>query len=248
MMTFDDIDARAHDRILMQAIREVVPPCEGLDWDAIVAPKRLRPCTDARKRIIAAYANFCQQFDASLLAEALHRDRTTIIYSLHQHHAFLLDAAYRRRYAEEEKAIRERLAQLISIHNHNQKPKEMFTSTICGNLGRNAEVVTIREKSYFKMSVALGGKSKDTPTTWVQVLYFKSANSRLAEFLLSGASIVAQGRTEVSTYKHKDGTQGVDITIWADTLELTKRPAAAASPAQEQESPAAGNDFDDYNF
>lgn len=218
------------DAALFQSLREVCPQVEGLAWDAIVSHSRHREMVDARNRIVGAYYSLTSAGKINELAELLDHDRCTIIHARRSHDWLLrADFVYRRKYTAILKAVQDRLEILKAQYTITQNEETMFTSTISGKLGRDAEVITLRDKSYYKINVAIDGKGKDAPTTWVQVLYYKSDNSRLGEHLRSGAGIVAQGRLEVKAFNKRDGGTGIDITLWADTLELTKYAEKTAS-------------------
>lgn len=243
------ITPAASDNLLLRAIREEFPQQEGLDWDCLTSQSRKREYTDARKRVTGLYYELSEVGGCWVLADLLERDRTTILYFRKEHPALLYDTIYRRKYNRLRTAVESKYKELITEYQTQTTDKDMFTSTICGIMGRDAEVVTIREKSYYKLNVGIGKKgSKESSASWVQILYYKGDNSRLGEFLLKGASIVAQGRTEVSAYNRKDGGQGIDITLWADTLEVAKYPDSGKSVAAAPAAKAADNDMPDFEF
>ena len=218
------------DAALFQALRDVCSQVEGLAWDIIISHSRKREAVDARNRITGVYYSLTGVAKAGDLASLLDHDRCTLIHSRKQHDWLLrADFIYRRKYTALLKAVQDRLEILKAQYTTQTNEETMFTSTISGKLGRDAEVITLRDKSYYKINVAIDGKGKDAPTTWVQVLYYKSDNSRLGEHLRSGAGIVAQGRLEVKPFNKRDGGTGIDITLWADTLELTKYAEKTAS-------------------
>lgn len=223
-------EAMNKDAALFQSLREVCPQVEGLAWDTIVSHTRHREMIDARNRIVGAYYSLTSAAKINDLAELLDHDRCTIIHARRSHDWLLrADFVYRRKYTALLKAVQDRLEILKAQYTTTQNEETMFTSTISGKLGRDAEVITLRDKSYYKINVAIDGKGKDAPATWVQVLYYKSDNSRLGEHLRSGAGIVAQGRLEVKPFNKRDGGTGIDITLWADTLEITKYAEKTAS-------------------
>ena len=54
--------------------------------------------------------------------------------------------------------------------------------------------------------------------------------------LAAGTGVLVQGRQETKAYTSKDGQPHADITIWADTLEITRfvkeeKPATDDLPA-----------------
>lgn len=122
----------------------------------------------------------------------------------------------------------------------------MFTSMIIGRIGRAAETKDINGKNYYKFPIAVDGTRKDSPATWVNVLYYKREGGRLGDYLIPGASVAVQGRQDTSAYVGKDGKAHPDITIWADQLTVT-RYAKEEGAEREQaggDLPAGDNDVD----
>lgn len=95
----------------------------------------------------------------------------------------------------------------------------MLKGEIIGNIGRDAEVVTINDKTYTKFSVAHTPRKGET--VWVSVLYYGDG---LAKWLKKGAGVFASGDLSCNLYETKNGSKGVDITIWAREVQITKFP------------------------
>lgn len=239
------ITPAASDNLLLRAIREEFPQQEGLDWGCLTSQSRKREYTDARKRVTGLYYELSEVGGCWVLADLLDRDRTTILYFREQHPALLYDTTYRRKYNRLRAAVENKYEELITEYQTQTTDKDMFTSTISGNLGRDAEIVTLRDRNYYKLNLAIKGKSREDAATWVQILYYKTDGSKLSDLLLSGASVVAQGRLEVKPYIKRDGSAGVDITLWADTLEVTKIPEQKPEVAAEiiEDIPEDGDIF-----
>ena len=230
------LDGERNDALLLQALRASVQDCEGMRWEVLVAPGRQWAKVTPRRRAVAVYSELAADRRGETLAPIFNRDRTTIIHDTEMHAIMMhTDRYYRANYRALLKAVVDKLKYLTLINNNNS----MFTSTISGNLGRAAEVKNINGKEYYKFSLAAAGRRKDDAPTWVNVLYYKGGNSRLGDFLVSGASVVVQGRQEVSAYTRKDGQPAADVTIWADMVEVTRyadsKPADNDLPADNED-------------
>lgn len=84
-----------------------------------------------------------------------------------------------------------------------------------GNIGNDAEKVTIGEKTYTKFSLAV--KTGKDSTLWCNVL---TTNEKIAQYLVKGAAVIVWGRPDAKAYKSKDGEAKVDNTIWASEINL----------------------------
>lgn len=125
----------------------------------------------------------------------------------------------------------------------------MKTVFAVGNLGKDAEIKTIKEKQYYSFSLACReGKDK---TTWVTVLC-ESRNEQLGQYLTKGRPVAVIGRSTLDAYIGKDGAPHASETIWADKLTLVsqggdKDKPQAASPAPSA-APEADPDGSDLSF
>ena len=219
----ETLAATADDARLLDALRDAVREVEGLDWELVTSPRRFRSLVDARRRAEAVYRTLAEDKTWEHCAAIFRRDHSTLMFGAIQHEACLFaDSNYAARYRRITKAVVDRLKYSTLYNNNTQNQTLMFTATISGNLGRAADVKNINGKDYYKFSLAAAGRRKDDAPTWVNVLYYKGGNSRLGDFLVSGASVVVQGRQEVSAYTRKDGQPAADVTIWADMVEVTR--------------------------
>lgn len=110
----------------------------------------------------------------------------------------------------------------------------MKTTFAVGNLGRDAEIKTIKDKEYYSFSLACReGKDK---TTWVTVLCYKSTDE-LGQYLTKGRPVAVVGHSTIDAYIAKDGSARAEETIWADKLTLVSqggdKPKAAQTAPQE---------------
>lgn len=95
----------------------------------------------------------------------------------------------------------------------------MLEATVIGNLGRDAEIKEIGGQRYVSGSVAHSA-GKDKPTMWVKFMYRVGDRSTIQNLLKSGARIFVRGDLSVSTFKMRDGSEAVDVTIWANKIEI----------------------------
>lgn len=231
----------ADDRALLSAIRAEVTAQEGVVWEFIIAPRRFRATLDIRRRAEAVYRALAERPHPAILATLFNRDRSTIIYDMAAHDTMLFaDKEYASRYAALLKGVVDRL-KISTLHNNQNNTTPMFTSTISGNLGRAAEIKTINGKDYYKFNLGVASTRKDAPTQWVSVLFYKS-NDRLGELLAAGTGVLVQGRQETKAYTSKDGQPHADITIWADTLEITRYVKAEQGAPASDDLPAGDDD------
>lgn len=94
---------------------------------------------------------------------------------------------------------------------------------VIGRLAKDAEIKTIGGKNY--AAFCIPEKDRNDNTTWVNILYRENG---LFKWLRKGCAVVVTGRLTASTYAAKDGTTKMDLTIWANEVEM-----AAFAPDQE---------------
>ena len=109
----------------------------------------------------------------------------------------------------------------------------MLEATVTGNLGRDAEIKEINGQRYIAGSVAHSA-GKDKPTTWVKFMYRIGERSTLQNLLRSGAKIFVRGDLSVGTFTMKDGSTAVDLTVWANKIEILQF-AKEADPDEDEE-------------
>lgn len=90
---------------------------------------------------------------------------------------------------------------------------------IIGRLGKDAELVTIKEKEVLKTTVA-EYKSKDV-VEWHSVII---RNTSQQEKLKKGALVMCEGYLTISAYINKDGEAKADTTLWATEVEILLLP------------------------
>lgn len=94
----------------------------------------------------------------------------------------------------------------------------MIKCTIIGNLGRDAEIRTINQKEYYRMSVGTRRRKDESPL-WVQVMYPRRSDG-LDGLLREGAKIYARGDMQVGAFTRRDGSVEPDVTLWGQELQL----------------------------
>jgi len=104
-----------------------------------------------------------------------------------------------------------------------------------GNLGADAERKEINGKMYitFRMGVRT---RKDTQ--WVSVLYRDS--EKLMEYLKKGQSVIISGEPSFNTYVNKDGKINIDVSVFANTLDLAGSKGDTLTTTNQQQDNASG--------
>lgn len=111
----------------------------------------------------------------------------------------------------------------------------MIQITITGNLGADAERKQINDRTYIAFRMAVKGR-RDT-TIWVSVLYRDS--DKLLQYLKKGQSVMIIGEPSFSLYINKVQLPALDISVFANTLELTgAKDTAQVSTQPVQENPS----------
>lgn len=105
----------------------------------------------------------------------------------------------------------------------------MIITQILGNIGRDAEVKPINDKQYLSFSVASTEKrGNEEQTTWVSVLY--PYQETLLPYLKKGQQVFVSGKMKASIYQSQNNI-GMDISVFAQTLQLCGGKKDAAAPA-----------------
>lgn len=114
----------------------------------------------------------------------------------------------------------------------------MIRLQIIGNLGKNAETVTINGNNYLKFSVCHSDKLTDqsgqqqTKTTWVDCIK-KDENGKLGRYLLKGTKVYVDGKPQTNGYAAQDGSIKTNLSVIVNHLELLSR-SEESQPAQQQ--------------
>lgn len=95
----------------------------------------------------------------------------------------------------------------------------MLETTVIGNLGRDAEIKDINGQRYVTGSVAHSA-GRDKPTTWVKFMLRIGERSTIQNLLKTGAKIFVRGDLQVGSFTMRDGSTAIDITVWANKIEV----------------------------
>lgn len=95
----------------------------------------------------------------------------------------------------------------------------MIQINVLGNLGADAETKTLNGKTYISLRVASTRKrNQQDVTTWVSVL--ASYSEKLVPHLVKGQSVFVSGEADITTYQKRDRSTGVDVSLFANILQL----------------------------
>lgn len=107
----------------------------------------------------------------------------------------------------------------------------MYKLQITGNIGKNAELKTIKGKSYAEYSVAVS-KGKDL-TEWVKCFKLDE-NGKLYKYLLKGIKVYCEGQPSVSGYT-KEGKIIGSLSLFVNDLEFLSKSEKKEVEAKQEE-------------
>ena len=114
--------------------------------------------------------------------------------------------------------------------NIEKEKRNMLKGQIIGNIGSDAEVRSLGGKEYWQVQVA-HRRRKEDPAEWVRVMARKNGDG-LGQLLRKGATLYAAGDLRCTWYVKRDGTTEMDVTIWADEVQVMRR--AQTAPKSQQ--------------
>lgn len=85
-----------------------------------------------------------------------------------------------------------------------------------GNLGADAVRKEINGKMYISFNV--GVRARRDTTTWVSVLY--RDNDKLLPYLTKGQGVLISGEPTFGAYVNREGKANIDVSVFANTLDL----------------------------
>lgn len=97
--------------------------------------------------------------------------------------------------------------------------------TICGIVGKTAEVKSFNGKDFITFSVAvLNGKDaqgNNRPTTWFDVTkdFNRQTQGWLAERLVAKSQVLVDGRVSTNAFIDRNGQAQANLKIYANTIE-----------------------------
>ncbi len=101
----------------------------------------------------------------------------------------------------------------------------MIKLQVIGNLGKDAVVNTVNNKTVINFNVAHTERFKDSQgvqkdrTIWVECAYWTDRTA-IAPYLKKGTSVYAEGSPDIRTYSTQDGKQGVSLTLRISNVQL----------------------------
>jgi single-strand DNA-binding protein len=101
----------------------------------------------------------------------------------------------------------------------------MIKMQVIGRLGKDCIVNTVNGKNVINFSVAHSEKFKDSQgnlqdkTIWVECAYWTDRTA-VAQYLVKGTQVYAEGQPEVRTYQKNDGTPGFSLTLRVREVQL----------------------------
>ena len=125
--------------------------------------------------------------------------------------------------------VREQSAGVKRENIVNEK-RDMLKGQIIGNVGSDAEVRSLGGKEYWQVQVA-HRRRKEDPAEWVRVMARKNGEG-LGQLLRKGATLYAAGDLRCTWYVKRDGSMEMDVTIWADEVQVMRR--AQTAPKSQQ--------------
>lgn len=131
--------------------------------------------------------------------------------------------------------VREHPEQAAGVKRENieKEKRNMLKGQIIGNIGSDAEVRSLGGKEYWQVQVA-HRRRKDDPAEWVRVMARKNGDG-LGQLLRKGATLYAAGDLRCTWYVKRDGTTEMDVTIWADEVQVMRRAQTAPKSQQPAE-------------
>ena len=119
--------------------------------------------------------------------------------------------------------------------------------TITGNLGRDAETITLGNAAYTSFSVCSSKKRKDAQgnptdkTIWFKCLRRQvSTGDPLLPYLTKGCEVTVSGEFDTNEWHdNKTGKDMLDLKVYVSSIELHSRPA-------QQQLPTTGHEQTPY--
>jgi len=127
----------------------------------------------------------------------------------------------------------------------------VIAATVCGNLGRDAELRDTRAGSVLSFSVASSqGKRGEETTTWVRCSLFGKRAEALARYLTKGTRVAVAGTLSLREYEGRNGP-GTSLELMVSEVQLMgggERGGARSTPEPTEDATATAEDDDDIPF
>lgn len=101
---------------------------------------------------------------------------------------------------------------------------------LCGNVGKDSEIVKFGERERLKFSLAC--TTRDKVTTWYEVL---SNATKLQQYITSGSKLIVIGDFAAKTSQGRDGKTYINLNVYAESIEFVG--SKNQSPQQMQPAP-----------
>jgi single-strand DNA-binding protein len=97
----------------------------------------------------------------------------------------------------------------------------MIKATVIGRLGEDARNITLEKGSFISMRVASNEKvNKQEVTTWISVYANTARYANMLQYLKKGTVVAITGSMNCEIYTAKDGKQGIDYKLNADSINF----------------------------
>ena len=122
----------------------------------------------------------------------------------------------------------------------------MIKMQIIGNLGKDCVVNTVNGKSVINFTVAHTEKYKDSQgnqqekTTWVDCAYWTDRTA-LAQYLVKGKQVYAEGQPEARSFQRNDGTPGSSLSLRVRDVQLLGGKSDSGGSSAYQNSSSSAN-------
>ena len=117
---------------------------------------------------------------------------------------------------------------------------------VIGNLGKDCVVNTVNGKNVINFTVAHTEKYKDSQgnnqekTTWVDCAYWTDRTA-IAQYLVKGKQVFAEGTPEVRSFTRQDGTGGASLSLRVREVQLLGGRADSSGPSTYGNNSAAAS-------
>ena len=117
----------------------------------------------------------------------------------------------------------------------------MNSITICGNLGRDAEMRHLPDGTPIASFSVADSQGKDKPSIWWSASIFGKRAESLAPYLTKGQTVTVVGTVSERDYTDKDGQKrkSLDVRVNDVALQGGKRDDSPHMPAQRMAQPAS---------
>ena len=97
----------------------------------------------------------------------------------------------------------------------------MIKATVIGRLGEDARNITVEKGSFISLRVASNEKvNKQEVTTWISVYANTARYANMLQYLKKGTVVVVMGNLSCELYTARDGKQGIDYKLNADSINF----------------------------